>query len=48
MTLEFTPLEVPYALPPVRFEDPVALPEHYRYERKEYIQETACLHIMPF
>jgi carboxylesterase type B len=35
-------LEVPYALPPVRFEDPVALPESYRYENKEYVRETAC------
>ncbi|KAF9563588.1 carboxylesterase [Agrocybe pediades] len=34
-------LEIPYALPPRRFEDPIALPKGYRYARKEYIQETA-------
>ncbi|KAF8909271.1 carboxylesterase [Gymnopilus junonius] len=34
-------LEVPYALPPGRFEDPVALPKEYRYELKEYIRESA-------
>ncbi|KAH7926008.1 alpha/beta-hydrolase [Leucogyrophana mollusca] len=33
-------LEVPYALPPVRFEDPVALPSDYRYEDKEFIYES--------
>jgi len=33
-------LEIPYALPPGRFEDPVALPNDYRYEVKEYIQES--------
>ena len=34
--------EIPYALPPGRFEDPVALPNDYRYEAKEYIQESLC------
>lgn len=34
--------EIPYALPPGRFEDPVPLPDNYRYEDKEYILETAC------
>ena len=34
--------EIPYALPPGRFEDPVALPNDYRYEVKEYIQESIC------
>ncbi|KAF8836936.1 alpha/beta-hydrolase [Paxillus ammoniavirescens] len=33
-------LEVPYALPPVRFTDPQPLPEGYRYEDKDYIYET--------
>ncbi|CAA7265228.1 unnamed protein product [Cyclocybe aegerita] len=33
-------LEVPYALPPGRFEDPIALPNGYRYEAKEYIKEA--------
>jgi hypothetical protein len=35
-------VEIPYALPPGRFEDPIALPKDYRYENKEYIRETAC------
>ncbi|KAF8137391.1 Alpha/Beta hydrolase protein [Boletus edulis] len=33
-------LEVPYALPPVRFQDPQPLPEGYRYEDKHYVFET--------
>ncbi|KAI6164473.1 Alpha/Beta hydrolase protein [Pisolithus thermaeus] len=33
-------LEVPYALPPVRFADPQPLPEDYRYEDKDYVYET--------
>ncbi|KAF9528954.1 carboxylesterase [Crepidotus variabilis] len=33
-------LEIPYALPPVRFEDPLPLPQDYRYEDKEYIREA--------
>ncbi|KAH9479263.1 putative esterase [Psilocybe cubensis] len=34
-------LEIPYALPPGRFEDPVALPSNYRYDKdREYIRET--------
>ncbi|KAF5379507.1 hypothetical protein D9615_006529 [Tricholomella constricta] len=32
-------LEIPYALPPARFEDPVPLPDDFRYEDKEYIRE---------
>ncbi|CDO71038.1 hypothetical protein BN946_scf184844.g42 [Trametes cinnabarina] len=32
--------EVPYALPPVRFQDPVPLPASYRYQDKEYILES--------
>ena len=36
------PAEIPFALPPGRFEDPVPLPRDYRYEMKEYIRETAC------
>ena len=35
-------VEVPYALPPVRFSEPVALPKDYRYEDKEYIREDGC------
>ncbi|KJA19623.1 hypothetical protein HYPSUDRAFT_44186 [Hypholoma sublateritium FD-334 SS-4] len=34
-------LEIPYALPPRRFEDPQPLPSDYRYENKEYIRESA-------
>jgi len=34
-------LEIPFALPPGRFEDPVPLPQDYIYELKEYIRETA-------
>ncbi|KAG6828499.1 hypothetical protein H0H92_007774 [Tricholoma furcatifolium] len=34
-------LEIPYALPPARFEDPVALPPDFKYADKEYIYETA-------
>ncbi|KAI9567483.1 Alpha/Beta hydrolase protein [Boletus coccyginus] len=33
-------LEVPYALPAVRFQDPEPLPEGYRYEDKHYVYET--------
>jgi len=36
----FCLLEIPYALPPARFEDPVPLPDDFRYEDKVYIQET--------
>lgn len=35
-------LEVPYALPPGRFEDPEPLPSDFRYEEKEYIVESKC------
>ncbi|KAH0583146.1 hypothetical protein H2248_011029 [Termitomyces sp. 'cryptogamus'] len=34
-------LEIPYALPPGRFEDAASLPDSFRYENKEYILETA-------
>ncbi|KAL5521522.1 hypothetical protein ACEPAF_2270 [Sanghuangporus sanghuang] len=34
-------LEIPYALPPKRFENPEALPSDYKYESKEYIYESA-------
>ncbi|EPQ55190.1 carboxylesterase [Gloeophyllum trabeum ATCC 11539] len=34
-------LEVPFALPPGRFEDPKPLPVSYRYEGKEYIREDS-------
>ncbi|TFK34010.1 carboxylesterase [Crucibulum laeve] len=33
-------LEIPYALPPRRFEDPESLPKDFRYEEKDYIQEA--------
>ncbi|KAL0954085.1 hypothetical protein HGRIS_005232 [Hohenbuehelia grisea] len=33
-------LEVPYALPPARFEDPRPLPLDFRYDPKEYISES--------
>ncbi|TFK50958.1 carboxylesterase [Heliocybe sulcata] len=32
-------LEIPFGLPPGRFEDPKPLPDSYRYEQKEYIRE---------
>jgi len=38
-------LEIPYALPPGRFEDPVPLPDNFRYEDKVYIQETTCMFV---
>ncbi|KAK7692787.1 hypothetical protein QCA50_004420 [Cerrena zonata] len=34
-------LEIPYALPPIRFQDPQPLPSSYRYEAKEYIYESS-------
>ena len=34
--------EVPYALPPGRFEDPRPLPADHRYEDKDYILESSC------
>lgn len=34
-------LEVPYAYPPGRFEDPKALLPQYRYEDKEYVYESS-------
>ncbi|KAF7317742.1 Carboxylic ester hydrolase [Mycena kentingensis (nom. inval.)] len=33
-------LEIPYALPPERFEDPKPLPPDFRYEDKEYTRES--------
>lgn len=33
-------LEVPYALPPKRFQDPIPLPSEYHYADKEYIYES--------
>jgi len=35
-------LEIPYALPPRRFEDPIGLPKSFRYDAKEYIREATC------
>lgn len=34
--------ELPYALPPGRFEDPQPLPADYRYANKEYLYEAGC------
>ncbi|KAF5319051.1 hypothetical protein D9611_012717 [Ephemerocybe angulata] len=34
-------LEIPYALPPRRFEDSKPLPQGYKYEEKEYIFESS-------
>ncbi|OCH89198.1 carboxylesterase [Obba rivulosa] len=34
-------LEVPYALPPVRFQDAEPLPPDYRYDEKDYIYESS-------
>ncbi|KAG6916262.1 hypothetical protein DXG01_007606 [Tephrocybe rancida] len=36
-------LEIPYGLPPGRFEDPVPLPDDFKYEDKEYIFEKRCV-----
>ncbi|KAJ7065320.1 Alpha/Beta hydrolase protein [Mycena amicta] len=33
--------EVPYALPPIRFQDPEPLPPDFRYEDKEYTRELS-------
>lgn len=35
-------IEIPYALPPGRFEDPTPLPKSFKYEKKEYVYETKC------
>jgi hypothetical protein len=34
--------EVPFALPPGRFEDPKSLPVDFRYEAVNYIYESSC------
>jgi hypothetical protein len=34
--------EVPYALPPGRFENPVPLPSDFRYQDRDYITESSC------
>ncbi|THV08674.1 carboxylesterase [Dendrothele bispora CBS 962.96] len=34
-------LEIPYGLPPGRFQDPEPLPDDFRYEEKEYIREAS-------
>jgi hypothetical protein len=34
--------EIPYALPPGRFENPVPLPSGFRYEDRDYITESSC------
>lgn len=37
-------VEVPFALPPKRFEDPEPLPSSgYQYEDKEYVYESSCM-----
>jgi hypothetical protein len=38
----FESLELPYALAPERFKNPVALPPGFRYQNKEYIAENSC------
>ena len=35
-------LELPYALTPERFKNPVALPPEFRYTNREYIAENSC------
>ena len=40
-------LEIPYALPPRRFEDPEPLPEGHKYEEKEYVFESKCACLIP-
>jgi hypothetical protein len=35
-------LEIPYALPPGRFENPVPLPSGFRYQDRDYITECSC------
>jgi hypothetical protein len=34
--------EIPYALPPQRFENPVPLPSDFRYQRRDFITESSC------
>lgn len=34
--------ELPYALTPERFQNPVALPPEFRYRNAEYIAEDSC------
>jgi hypothetical protein len=34
--------EIPYALPPQRFENPVPLPPEFRYQDRDYITESSC------
>jgi hypothetical protein len=34
--------EIPYALPPQRFENPVPLPPEFRYQDKDYVTESSC------
>ena len=38
----FESLELPYALTPERFNNPVALPPEFRYLNREYITENSC------
>ena len=39
---QFESLELPYALSPERFKNPVALPPNFRYQNREYITESFC------
>ena len=39
---QFGSLELPYALSPERFKNPVALPPDFRYQNREYITENFC------
>jgi hypothetical protein len=34
-------VEIPYALPPRRFQDPRPLPPGHKYEKKEFLKESA-------
>src|SRR5438128_2680068 len=42
-----TSAEVPYALPPGRFEDPQPLNESFRYREEPYIREATCASLHP-
>jgi hypothetical protein len=41
-SIRFESSEIPYALPPGRFQNPVALPFEFRYQHREYISESSC------
>lgn len=39
--IKFYDTEIPYALPPHRFQDPIPLPHGFKYDDKLYIAESA-------